>query len=598
MSDTKRILSFLSEYKTNVWLSLLSHVMMAIFTVISIPLVIPFFHFLFSTTPSIAVRPLSLLDLIGWLEYYFVQIIQTYGHQKALVITCAFLMLTFFLKNLFRYLAVYFMIPVRSGVMIDLRQKLYTKYLDFSQTEQINAQRGDLITRMTADVQEIEWSILRFIQAVIKSPIIIIGSVLLMLSIHTGLTLFVFVLMAFTLLVIGTLSRTLKKNSANLQNSLSDITSMTDEALDGSMVLNVFRVIPRWKHAFLSYNKEYKYTYDKVSKRQELSSPLSEFLGVSVVVVLLWYGAQLVFESTLKPESFFAFIFAFYHVIEPLKGFSSAFYHIRKGIASLDRIEEVLTLNEQQIDSGQLDFEFNDRITFKEVSFAYENQAVLKNISFQINRGEKIAIVGDSGTGKSTILNLILKRLTPKTGEILVDGKQLKTINTNNLYGQIGIVTQSPFLFNASIEDNITLFRKFGQKNRIEDCLEVASLNTFVRGLPDGLKTKIGDRGVMLSGGERQRITIARALLENPRILLLDEPTSALDPIAEHQVSTAITKAMKDRTAIIVAHRLSTIKDVDRILFLNNGRITESGSHEELVNAKGAYSKYVNLQMI
>ena len=320
MSDTKRILSFLSQYKSNVWLSLLSHVMMAIFTIISIPLVIPFFHFLFSTTPSTAVRPQSLWDLIGWLEYYFVQIIQTHGPQKALIMTCAFLMLTFFLKNLFRYLAVYFMIPVRSGVMTDLRQKLYTKYLDFSQTEQMNTQRGDLITRMTADVQEIEWSILRFIQAVIKSPIIIIGSVLLMLSIHTGLTLFVFVLMAFTLLVIGTLSRTLKKNSTNLQNSLSDITSMTDEALDGSMVLNVFRVIPRWKQAFLSYNKDYKHTYDKVSKRQELSSPLSEFLGVSVVVILLWYGAQLVFENTLKPESFFAFIFAFYHVIEPLKG--------------------------------------------------------------------------------------------------------------------------------------------------------------------------------------------------------------------------------------------------------------------------------------
>ncbi len=598
MSDTKRILSFLSQYKSNVWLSLLSHVMMAIFTIISIPLVIPFFHFLFSTTPSTAVRPQSLWDLIGWLEYYFVQIIQTHGPQKALIMTCAFLMLTFFLKNLFRYLAVYFMIPVRSGVMTDLRQKLYTKYLDFSQTEQMNTQRGDLITRMTADVQEIEWSILRFIQAVIKSPIIIIGSVLLMLSIHTGLTLFVFVLMAFTLLVIGTLSRTLKKNSTNLQNSLSDITSMTDEALDGSMVLNVFRVIPRWKQAFLSYNKDYKHTYDKVSKRQELSSPLSEFLGVSVVVILLWYGAQLVFENTLKPESFFAFIFAFYHVIEPLKGFSSAFYHIRKGSASLDRIEEVLALNEQKMESGQLDFVFNDRITFKDVSFGYENQSVLNDINFQIRRGEKIAIVGDSGTGKSTILNLILKRLTPNKGEILVDGKPLKNINTDSLYRQLGIVTQSPFLFNASIEDNITLFRKIGQKNRIEECLEVASLNTFVRSLPDGLKTKIGDRGVMLSGGERQRITIARALLENPGILLLDEPTSALDPIAEHQVSTAITKAMKDRTAIIVAHRLSTIKDVDRILFLNDGRITESGSHEELVNAKGAYSKYVNLQMI
>jgi len=491
------------------------------------------------------------------------------------------------------------MIPVRSGVMTDLRQLLYTQYLGFSHGKQNEALRGDLITRMTSDVQEVEWSILRFIQAVIKSPIIIIGSVLLMLSIHSGLTIFVFVLMLFTVGIIGTLSRSLKKNSSNLQDSLSQVTSLTDETLDGSTVLNVFRVVPIWKKTFASLNTAFQKTYNKVSRRQELSSPLSEFLGVGVVVVLLWYGARLVFANSLRPEAFFAFVFAFYHVIEPLKSFSTAIYHIRKGSASLDRIHEVIHPNKVHTeDVGNEIFSFNEHITFRNVSFAFNKQNVLTNLNLVIRRGENIAIVGDSGTGKSTILNLLLKRLKPTEGEILVDGRNINQISTESYYRQIGLVTQTPFLFNGTIEENITLFRSSTERMNLNDCLESASIVDFIKSLPKGLKTHIGDRGAKLSGGERQRITIARALLEDPQLLLLDEPTSALDPNAEHQVSTAITKAMKDRSAIIVAHRLSTIKDVDRILFLNDGKITESGSHEELIEAQGAYSKYVELQMI
>lgn len=496
-------------------------------------------------------------------------------------------------------MAVYFMVPVRSGVMTDLRQQLYTKYLSLSHSAQNQAMRGDLITRMTSDVQEVEWSILRFIQAVIKSPIIIIGSVLLMLSIHSGLTLFVFVLMLFTVGVIGTLSRSLKKNSASLQDSLSQVTAVTDETLDGSTVLNVFRVVPKWKKIFGAINADYSKTYDKVSRRQELSSPLSEFLGVGVVVVLLWYGARLVFANTLRPEAFFAFIFAFYHVIEPLKSFSTAIYHIRKGSASLERLEQVIGPHSASVlDDGNQTFSFKESITFQNVSFAFNEQNVLTNLNLVIRRGEKIAIVGDSGTGKSTILNLLLKRLRPTKGEIMVDGHNLNQISTESYYRQIGLVTQIPFLFNGTIEENITLFRASEDRVNLNDCLDAASISEYIQSLPNGLQTQIGDRGAKLSGGERQRITIARALLEDPELLLLDEPTSALDPHAEHQVSTAITKAMTDRSAIIVAHRLSTIKDVDRILFLNNGQITESGSHEELIEANGAYSKYVELQMI
>ena len=598
MSDIKRILRFLSHYKSQVGLSLVSHVLMAIFTIISIPLVIPFFHFLFSTTPIEAAKPSTSLDVIGWLEYYFVRLIDNHGAQKALIVTCAFLALTFFLKNLFRYLAVYFIIPVRSSIMTGLREDLYANYISISNNDIADAKRGDLLTRMTADVQEVEWSILRFIQTVIKSPIIVVGSVFLMLSIHSGLTLFVFVLMIFTLVVIGTLSKTLKKSSTNLQESLSEITAVTDETLDGSIILSVFRAVNRWKSKFSRLNVTYKTTYDKVSRRQEMSSPLSEFLGVTVVIVLLWYGAQLVFADELRPEAFFAFIFAFYHVIEPLKSFSTAFYHIKKGIASLDRIEAKIGSNSvAALWEGQ-SFDFKSKLSLIDLSFSFENQKVLDGINLDIYKGETIAIVGDSGAGKSTLLNLLLKRLKPSSGTIKVDGVDIKDISTGELYSHIGIVTQTPFLFNDTVEANIRLGRDDISAAAMESSCRIASASDFIDGMAQGYKTPIGDRGCKLSGGEKQRITIARALLENPEILLLDEPTSSLDPTAENQVSTAITRAMQDRTAVIVAHKLSTIKSADRIVFLSNGKIAESGTHRELINADGLYSRYVELQTI
>lgn len=598
MKDFKAIFHFLSGYKSLVSASLICHILMAVFTIISIPLIIPFFHFLFSTAPETALRPESVMDVIGWLEYYFVELIKRNGSQKALVLTCVFLSGTFFLKNLFRYLATYFMIPVRSSIVNELRTNLYDSYISLSVESMNEQKRGDLLARITSDVQEVEWSILRFVQTIFKAPILILGSVFLMLSIHKGLTLFVFVLMLFTLLVIGTLSRTLKKSSNDLQGTLALLTSKVDETLDGSMLLKVFRVSDIWKQRFNSTNERHKTIYDSVTRRQELSSPLSEFLGVSVVVVLLWYGAQLVFQDKLKPEAFFAFIFAFYHVIEPLKSFSTAFYNIRKGSASLDRIKSYTDAREGHIDVAAQPFKFNSEIRFEQVSFSYGERQVLDKVSFVIKKGEKIAIVGDSGAGKSTIIGLLLKNLSAESGQITIDQVPLENISRNSLYKNLGLVTQSPFLYNDSIRANVTLGRPGITNSEINRSLALASAEEFIQEQAAGVDSIIGDRGELLSGGERQRITIARALLEDPSLLIFDEPTSALDPSSEYKVSSAIIKAMKDRTAIIIAHRLSTIKSVDRIFFLSKGKVVESGSHKELIKAEGHYTAYVNLQTI
>lgn len=601
MQDIKQLVYYLLRYKGTVSLSVICHMLMAVFTVISIPLVIPFFQLLFSSSVEKAVsKPDSALKVIDWLKYYFLQIIESQGTSRALLLVCVLIVITFFFKNLFRYLAMFFMVSVRSGTVRDLRSALYQHYLENAVIQQHGQKRGDLIARIISDVQEVEWSILRFVDAIFKSPIVIIGSILIMLSINIKLTFFVFILMAFTTIVIGSLSKTLKKQSMSLQEKLSRMTSTVDETLDGALLIKVFRVADYWRSRFESLNDSFRRTLNRVSWRQDLSSPLSEFLGVSLVVVLLWYGSHLVLSGSMASEDFFAFIFAFYNVIEPSKSFATAFYNVRKGSAALQRIDEQLNIENNKLpgEEGDLSFEMNKGIYFENVSFSYEKDVVLENLNMEIRKGEKVAIIGPSGAGKTTIMMLLMKMLKPSSGTIYIDNIPLEKINRNNLYRSLGLVTQEPFLFNASIEENLTLGRQITAPDKINQSLSQAHADDFVKKLENGIKTIIGDRGDKLSGGEKQRLTIARAVLENPDLLILDEPTSALDPESEEAVSEAILSALKDRTAIIIAHRMSTIKYADRILVLNKGRIVEQGNHKELLEKKGIYADYVKIQSI
>lgn len=573
--------------------------MMALFTVISIPLVIPFFQILFSRTPVDVVKPTNNWDIIQWLEYFFVGVLERNGTDKAILFVCGAIVVTFLLKNLFRYLAMFFMVPVRSGVVKDLRTRMYNHYLDLDHNQRSKNTRGDLITRITADVQEVEWSVLRFIETIFKSPVIIIGSILLMLSINAKLTLFVFVLMLFTGLVIGTLSKTLKKQSLELQNKLSSITGAVDESLDGALMIDVFQVKPFWKNRFEGFNKGFGKLLNKVSWRQDLSSPLSEFLGVTVVVVLLWYGSKLVLNNELNPETFFAFIFAFYNVIEPSKSFSSAFYNVRKGAAALERIDQLFDGHQSNnmVEAKHLST-LDQGIEFKDVSFSYGDQSVLDSINFSIRAGEKVAIVGPSGSGKSTLIQLLLKKLTPQKGQILIDKIPLVDCQTSAWYDKIGLVTQKAFLYNDTVIQNVTLGRVGISEAQINQAIKLSQSSDFVSKLSQGLETIIGDRGNQLSGGEQQRLTIARALLNDPKLIIFDEPTSALDPESERKVSQAIFSALENRTAIVIAHRISTIKQMDRIFVLKDGKIIESGKHEELIKKAGVYAEYVEMQSL
>jgi len=579
--------------------SVFCHVMMALFTVISIPLIIPFFQVLFSRTPTQTLMPDSKWDMIGWLEYYFVGILETHGTDKAILMVCGAIVVTFLLKNLFRYLAMYFMVPVRSNVVMDLRSKLYNHYLHQDYLDNQH-KRGDLITRITSDVQEVEWSILRFIETIFKSPVVIIGSIFLMISINAQLTIFVFVLMLFTGVVIGTLSKTLKKQSLELQEQLSGMTSTVDESIEGSLIIDIFQVRSFWKKRFEKLNNAYGYLLNKVSWRQDLSSPLSEFLGVSVVVVLLWYGSKLVLAGELLPETFFAFIFAFYNVIEPSKSFSSAFYNVKKGAAALERIDNVLIEDDSMTENNFVgkQLTFNKKIKFKNVSFSYDKEDVLSELNLTINAGERIAIVGPSGAGKSTITKLLLNKISAQSGQVLIDDIDINEISKKSWYKQIGMVTQKAFLYHDTVRNNVTLGREGISDERIWTALEQSHSAQFVRQMRDGLDTIIGDRGEQVSGGEQQRLTIARALLQDPSILIFDEPTSALDAESEEVVSQAIGAAFQNRTVIVIAHRISTIKQMDRILVLKDGQIMESGRHEELIKNKGIYADYVALQSL
>ncbi len=601
MNGFWRLFSQIKHYKKNVVLSIIANVFTAIFTVVSIPLIIPFFQILFGLEPIQLEVPSHDSGLDERVKYYFTNIIVGNEKQVALLYMCLFIVFVFFLKNLFRYLALFFMAPMRNGIVRDLRQKLFDKFLVLPLSYYSDEKKGDLMARMTADVQEIEWSILNVIEVIFKAPLILIGSILIMLYISAKLTLFVFVLMLFTIFIIGTISRALKKNSLKAQQKIANLNALTDETLSGLRMIKGFNAQAYQRGKFEKENNDYKDILTRLLWRRDVSSPLSEFLGISVVAVLLWYGSNLVFENQLGPETFFAFVFAFYQVIEPAKSFSNAYYNIQKGLAALTRVDEVLdheigiTEKENPIKINS----FEEWIEFKDVGFSYEqDQQVLKNINLKINKGEFIALVGGSGAGKSTLVDLLPRFFDCTEGSINIDREEIKNVEMSGLRSLFGIVSQESVLFNDSILENIRFGRSEISDDQVREAAKIANAHEFISKMPEGYETNIGDRGVKLSGGQRQRLNIARAVLDNPPILILDEATSALDSESEKYVQAALENVMKERTAIVIAHRLSTVQRADKILVLDKGQIVESGTHNELMSQSQVYAKLVEMQRV
>ena len=596
MADLFNLLRHLSPYKKYVFANILSQILLAVFTVISIPMIIPFFQVLFNDETKIYDKPVSIWEGAEWLEYTFNNFIAQYDRLDALLYICIGIVTIFLLKNIFRYLSLFFINPARNGIVKDLRSGMFKHLINIPMHELKTHKRGDIITRLTSDAQEVEWSILQVLDAFIKAPLTIIGSLAFMLYISPNLTLFVFVLMIFTIVIIGSISKTLKKESKGIQETLSAMTSNVDETVTGMDNVRSFNVQDRWIEKFESENRSFYSRTVKMLRRKDLAGPTSEFLGILVVAILLYYGSFKVFQGSFSAETFFAFIFAFYQIIEPSKSFSSAYYNYKKGQAAYERIVEFSSLSGVNKDDTGVPFKkIENQILFDKVDFNYPEQTdkALDDIKLSIKKGENIAFVGASGSGKTSMLNLLLKFYEPSSGQILIDGKALKSLSTGSWRKQIAMVTQQPFIFNDTIFENIKFGREGITREKAMEALDQARLSKF----KGALDQPVGERGQLLSGGEKQRLAIARALAGDPELLLLDEPTSALDAQAENEVSQAIRAAMQDRTAIIIAHRFSTIKHADKIVVLDNGKIVQEGTHDYLSQVEGFYKTYLDLQV-
>jgi len=596
-----RLLPLLIKYKKWLWGSIISNVFFSIFTVVSIPLIIPFFKILFGEDNLQPDTKASKPEIM--LHDYFSSLVTSVGKDQALIYVCIALVAVFLFKNLFRYLALAFMAPVRNGIVKDLREMLHEKFLELPLDFYAEERKGDLISRATADVLEVEWSILNVIEAIFKAPIIIVACLAFMIYISPSLTGFVVVLIAFSAIVIGGLSKTLRKSSNKIQSTIGALTSTLEESINGIRIIKAYSAEEFQINKFNKLNKEFFQEINRLMFRRELSVPISEFLGVTMVIILLWYGARMVFEGTLLPTTFFAFIFAFYQVIEPSKLFSNAYYNILKGGAALDRIYSILDMKiliQDKTSKEVRKLGFKNKISFENVSFQYANSPTLAldNVSFSINKGELIALVGPSGGGKSTIVDLLLRMYDPTRGAITIDGVNIKDITLYQLRSYFGVVTQEAILFNDTIKNNITLGVEYLTDDNISTAVDQAAATKFVNETENGLENIVGDKGMKLSGGQKQRLTIARALIRNPDILLLDEATSALDSESELAIQQSLDRAMTQKTSLVIAHRLSTIKNANRILVLDQGRIIEVGTHQDLLTKNGIYKSLIEMQAL
>jgi subfamily B ATP-binding cassette protein MsbA len=568
-------------------------------------MVIPFLSLLFDkqkiVTEQIPLNLSSLESLQHNFNYFLSQVILNNGQESALMLVCIFVITMVLLKTGFLYLAKFCTIPIRNGVVRDIRNKLYNKTLELPLSYYSNEKKGDLIARMTNDVMEIEVSVIRSIEVIFAEPITILVYLVSLFYMSVHLTLFVFVLLPITGLVIGRIGKTLRKQSFDAQNMLGVLMTIIEETLSGLRVIKAFNSEWKVRHKFVTVNENYTNLMNRMWRRRDLATPLSEFLATIVIITLMWYGGRLVLqnEGNLTSQEFIAYLVIFSQIINPSKNISSALYSIQKGLASAERIDEVLDAEEkikEKPDAKSI-HEFKESIEFRNVSFKYANEYVLKDINLKISKGKTIALVGQSGSGKSTMVDLIPRFYDVIEGEILIDGISIQDYKLKDLRNLMGNVNQEAILFNDTIFNNIAFGVDKTSEIEVVSAAKVANAHQFILETPEQYQTNIGDRGSKLSGGQRQRLSIARAVLKNPPIMILDEATSALDTESERLVQDALTKLMKNRTSIVIAHRLSTIISSDEICVLHEGRIVERGNHEELLKRNGVFKKLHDIQM-
>ena len=608
MSYFKKIIRFALPYKKYAFLNVLFNILYAVFNVLSVLAFIPVLNILFKQENKILTKPIytGFSEIGSYTKesfYYFIsQKIELEGSVSTLLFICLVTFGLFFLKNLFRYLASYVLVFLRNGTVKDLRDRLYHKIVELPISYFSKKKKGDIIARMTSDVQEIEISFLTSLEAIVREPLTVIISLTMMLIISVNLTLFVFILLPVSGFIISAISKKLKANSIKAQKEIGVFLSFIEETLTGLRVIKGFNAENTIAKKFRDSTLQFKKLMTSVLHRQTLASPMSEFLGSATIISILWYGGKLVLEdnSPLKPEEFLTYIMLFYTVLNPVKAITTAYYNIQKGEASAERIIKVLETENDILEKENAlqKKDFNKEIRFKNISFKYENDYVLKDFSLTIPKGKTVALVGQSGSGKSTLANLITRFYDVNEGEVLIDGINIKDITKHSLRALMGIVTQDSILFNDTVENNITLGVHTNNTTAIREAANIANAHEFIDVLPEQYQTNIGDSGNMLSGGQKQRLSIARAVLKNPPIMVLDEATSALDTESEQLVQLALEKMMKNRTSLVIAHRLSTIQKADTIVVLKKGMIIEQGKHQELLDKKGEYYKLVTMQSL
>lgn len=605
---------YIRPYRHYVTGGIIANILSALLNLLAFSLIMPILRILFGMDQTTPVY--HALDGINWLRpsewsvaidyivgnfnYYVYQLIQQYGPARTLLLLCIYLVVMTLIKVGVTYGGIYMLVPIRTGVVKDLRNEFNAKLLRLPISLISEERKGDLLARFSGDVAEIEYSIINLLESLIKNPILIIIYLVALFAISWELTLFVLIVLPIAGYVMGAVGKRLKRDSLEGQTQWGRLMSMVEETLSGLRIIKAFNAEQQISDRFTKANEQYRRTISQVYARQGLAHPMSEFLGTTAIAIILWYGGNLIFagDSSITADAFIYYLVVFYSIINPAKELSRASYSIQKGLASMTRIQTILDYPERITDPAEpLPVTFERSISYEDVSFRYEEPWVLHNLSLTIPKGQMVALVGASGAGKSTLVDLLPRFYDVTSGRITIDGTDIRQVRASELRELIGYVNQTPILFNDTIRNNIT----FGMERAVSDeevrtAAEAANATEFIDQLPEGLEYNIGDGGSKLSGGQRQRLSIARALLKDSPILILDEATSALDNVSEQLVQEAIQRLVSDRTTIVIAHRLSTIMHADLICVMQEGQIVEQGTHAELLERGGLYAQLYQIQ--
>lgn len=601
MKKYSRIFGYLKNHSGKLVLYFLCTILATLFGVVSIGMLIPFFGLIFETGQATGSEIIKSNVLGSYVTNYLVGVINSQGKIAGLTVICGFIITATVFKNLFLYLSNRISVPVRSAIITQLRGDMYDKILRLPIGYFTQKRKGDIISRMTNDIAEIEGSVVGTFDGLIKDPLTVLGYLVFLVIISPQLSLFLLVLLPVTGILIGRISRRLKRQSQDAALKLGEGLSILDETLSGIRVIKAFLAEKLLSEKFHAVNDELFGIRKKMGARRDLASPLTEVLGVMVLCTILYFGGRLVLGgNALHGEELMAYIASFAMLINPAKNISTAFFNIQRGAAALTRVEEVLNapVVVDENANGRKLTSFNNSIQFKNVRFAYDDAVILDHIDLTIPKGKTIALVGSSGAGKSTLADLVPRFHDVTDGAVLIDDVNIKDYSLQSVRKLMSIVTQEPILFNDTIANNIALGNPSATMEEIEKAAKIANAHEFIIKKEEGYNTNIGDRGTKLSGGERQRLTIARAVLKNPPILILDEATSSLDTESEKLVQDAIYHLMADRTSIIIAHRLSTVRHADEILVLQKGLIAERGTHDRLMEQNGIYRRLVDMQEV